>query len=326
MTVSFVRMDITMFFMAVVVVAIHTNPLANCSNQILLNIFDFISHCAVPFFFLRSGFFLGRKVNQAADTNNALAVIKKYLFRICRLYLIWTIVYFPLAIYGFYIHHTPLLKSVLLYVRGFFLIGEQYNSWILWYLLAMIYALGMIYFLYKKAFSTTQIILISVILFALGMGIDYIAHYSGANHFICQLNGFSKALGLQGRFFSSALFISTGFFLSTKKIPWIISISAFFLGLFLFMLSVFPPICIFISSVALFSLCTKGINHKTNFFFIIRKASIAIYFIHLWIWTLCYLTIYGEKTFGPAIFAVTIFFTLIISLGHALHATAPKKA
>lgn len=66
-------LDVIMFFMAVV--AIHTQPLIDCPNLMLRRAFDLVSHCAVPFFFLRSGFFLEQKI-VGKEKEYALSAIK----------------------------------------------------------------------------------------------------------------------------------------------------------------------------------------------------------------------------------------------------------
>ena len=50
--------DLVKLLMAVCVVAIHTEPLINCNNSFVQSICDSIVRCAVPFFFLASGFLL----------------------------------------------------------------------------------------------------------------------------------------------------------------------------------------------------------------------------------------------------------------------------
>ena len=48
---------------------------------------------------------------------------------------------------------VPLRNSVLMYIRGFFFWGEQYNSWPLWYLLSTVYALMLILLLLRRKLS-----------------------------------------------------------------------------------------------------------------------------------------------------------------------------
>lgn len=70
--------------------------------------------------------------------------------KVIKLYVIWMIIYFPLALVDLMYNETGLVRETLLYARGFFLRGEQYNSWPLWYLLSTIYALLLLIYLQKK--------------------------------------------------------------------------------------------------------------------------------------------------------------------------------
>ena len=53
--------DLLKLIMAVCVVAIHTKPLYKCNNEAAIGIYNTIVGVANPFFFLASGFFVGKK-------------------------------------------------------------------------------------------------------------------------------------------------------------------------------------------------------------------------------------------------------------------------
>lgn len=61
---NYCGIDLIKFFMAIIVVAIHTHPLEHCSNEILIRIYNSIVSSAVPFFFISSGFLLGSKLKK----------------------------------------------------------------------------------------------------------------------------------------------------------------------------------------------------------------------------------------------------------------------
>ena len=46
------QIDLFKFIMAIIVVAIHTGPLINCKNELLITIYNNITKLAVPFFFI----------------------------------------------------------------------------------------------------------------------------------------------------------------------------------------------------------------------------------------------------------------------------------
>lgn len=99
--------------------------------------------------------------------------IKAYIKRICKLYLLWTLIYLPLSIYGFILVGMPILKSIAVFFRNILLIGENYMSWPLWYLLALIVAVGIIYLFLKIRVSIYGIVVISVLMALIGLGLDY---------------------------------------------------------------------------------------------------------------------------------------------------------
>lgn len=78
---------------------------------------------------------------------------KKQLIKIIKLYVKWSAIYLPLAIYDYW--HTGIspLKAVILYIRNFLLGGMHYNSWQLWYLLSTIYGLLFIIGMLKYGMS-----------------------------------------------------------------------------------------------------------------------------------------------------------------------------
>lgn len=128
------------FIMSLCVVAIHVNPMVAINNEIVLRVYGLIVNSAVPFFFLASGY-LFYNISGINDLN-------KLKHRICKLiksYVFWSVIYLPLAVYDYIVSGYSIIKSIFLYINGFFLIGEHYNSWMLWFLLSMIYGYIYIY-------------------------------------------------------------------------------------------------------------------------------------------------------------------------------------
>jgi peptidoglycan/LPS O-acetylase OafA/YrhL len=140
--------DIAKFVMALLVVAIHTHPENEIENKLILDIINCIYSIAVPFFFVASGFFLYNKL-KTQDYENQLIYTRGWINRIARLYILWTIIYLPYAIIGFNKDSITLIKCIIVYLRNVLLVGENYLSWPLWYLLAMI-VVGCIYYVFIK--------------------------------------------------------------------------------------------------------------------------------------------------------------------------------
>lgn len=109
--------------MAIFVVAIHTNPMTACKNEWILAVYDSLVTLAVPFFFIASGFFLGNKMTGTLGDEDNLKVIKAYLFRMIKLYLLWTIIYLPLTIYDYVVSGASVLWCAARFIKGVFLIG-----------------------------------------------------------------------------------------------------------------------------------------------------------------------------------------------------------
>ena len=114
--------DLFRFICAIFVVMIHVNPFGNANRNIIFKYLDFgitqyLSRLAVPFFFITSGFFLYRKtVYSSFSFNNS----KKYIRRILKLYILWSIIYLPLTIYDI-VDSKNYLFSVAEYIHNVFL-------------------------------------------------------------------------------------------------------------------------------------------------------------------------------------------------------------
>ena len=83
-------LDLFKFIMSIFVIAIHTHPLEYCNNSIITNFFEVFFKCAVPFFFLTSGYILSAKIREES-MDNKIEIIKKSLFKIIKLYVLWSI-------------------------------------------------------------------------------------------------------------------------------------------------------------------------------------------------------------------------------------------
>lgn len=140
--------DVVKVLMACVVVAIHTHPESDLDNLFVSKIVECLYSITVPFFFVVSGFFLSNKI-KGHDYETKISYIQRWLSRIVRLYLIWTLIYLPYAVYGFIRDDLSWEKTLLVYFRNVILVGENFLSWPLWYLLAMIVS-GCIFYIMIK--------------------------------------------------------------------------------------------------------------------------------------------------------------------------------
>ena len=168
--------------MAFVVVSIHT------TDWPLLG----IREVAVPFFFIVSGFFLMAKLT--GDRKTDLAAIREWTFKILKMYLIWTAIYLPFTVYGFLQDGLSMKQSLMLFGRNLVFVGENYMSWPLWYLLAMIWS-GVLAYLLRSLKAPIWVMLI------IGAGLAAIPHYLGGNAFFCKVFKGADNLVFTGPFY-----------------------------------------------------------------------------------------------------------------------------
>ena len=272
-------LDVMKFVMAIVVVAIHTRPEMSFSSPLVRRLFESVYSIAVPFFFMASGFLLFRKISLPLNEDGELR-IKSYLKRMCRLYLVWTIIYLPLSIYGFYIDGLSPIKAVAVFIRNTLLVGENFMSWPLWYLLALIVAVSIIYMLLKLKVSKKWIVVISILMAFVGVGIDYCYE----NELFNPLTEIYFKLFLKTRngFFIGFLFVSLGMLCANlEELSNSVWIGIFILGIVGMRLEY--PLANALMTFALFvvsiSMRWEWISYR--FAMLSRAMSTIIYFIHM---------------------------------------------
>ena len=141
--------DICKFLGAYMVVAIHTTPWnlfgTGAFNTVYLN---FI-YCAVPCFFMASGYLLAGRMEWPLTAKDNLPKVAHAFFKMLKLYLLWSLAYLPLAIFDYRRSGLGVREAAIRYIKGLVFSGEHYGSWMLWYMISAIYALGIIYLLLK---------------------------------------------------------------------------------------------------------------------------------------------------------------------------------
>lgn len=150
--------DVGRIIAAILVIAIHCMPSYNPKNAYVFVLGNIIARLAVPYFFVVAGYFLAFK-----DVNDTV-VIKSYVKRLIKLYIIWSLIYLPANIY-IWIENENTLLGVLDYIKDFIFIGSFIQFW---YFPAIIFSVIAVHFLLKK-FKDTTIILISTIIYIIGL-------------------------------------------------------------------------------------------------------------------------------------------------------------
>ena len=272
-------LDVMKFVMAIIVVAVHTRPELSFKSTFIRELFEALYSIAVPFFFMASGFLLFRKIELPLNKEGEVR-IKSYLKRMCKLYLVWTIIYLPLTIYGFYLDGISPLKAVAVFFRNFLLVGENYMSWPLWYLLALIVAVGIIYILLKLKVPKGWIVIISIMMTLIGVGLDYCKE----NSLMPQITDlyFSAFLKTRNGFFVGFLYVALGMLFSKLQRVFVFgSILLFVLGVVGMSMKLPLSNVLIVCSIFVFSISCAGnkITQDTSVRF--RLLSSIIYFVHM---------------------------------------------
>ena len=145
---------------------IHTGLLLDINETANFVLVQIIARIAVPLFFIISGYLFFAKLDNEREWNDYANVtaLKHYVFRLGKLYLIWSIFYLPfnyLLVRGDGLHAMTFLR----YLRDFFFPGSYYH---LWFLPALMVAVCAVYVL-RRYVSLTTTIIISALLYLIGM-------------------------------------------------------------------------------------------------------------------------------------------------------------
>lgn len=265
--------DLAKFVLSFLVIAIHTG-----TNRI---IGTELCSTAVPIFFLASGFFLFK-----SHTNGGVSKIDFYIKKIIRLYVLYTIIYLPLTVYGFSLQDIGLVKSTFIFIRNFLLVGENYYSWPLWYLLSLIISTLIIRIFIKRKIRIYYIFLCSILLSILGICLEYTKTNGADFEWMNNISMIYHKIFVTTRngFFIGLYYVSLGMLMAQNenriinKPLFITSIILCLINCFVFCLWIFAPsifyIIIYLSN-------TIKINISNNLW--LRNMSTLIYFFHMYL-------------------------------------------
>lgn len=198
----------------------------------------------------------------------------------------------------------------------------------LWYLLATIYILLFVMMLLKKRVSPYAIVAIGFVLILISKWTAMLVSYDGELCDILQLCRKVADTTSVGGMLRGAFYLPCGMLLCNNKIPMRISNILFVLR---FSTSCLvgnewgKHILLIASSVALFCLAEKMNlkNHKN--YYLIRKMSTMMYLAHMYVWSLYYKIVYGERTYGVDCFVFTFLISIAISYLDIIIKTNIKK-
>lgn len=314
---SFAGIDLFKFIMAIIVVAIHSQPFFD--NEAACDIFKSISRYAVPFFFLCSGFFIGRRLDAAQSTAEKCGMLRAYASKILRLYLIWSLIYLPLAVYHYCRDSIPFVKALLLYIRGLLLIGEHFNSWQLWYLLSLLFAIALLWLLIRLNAHAWVLAVVSCIALVISACFSQLvqSQVTGLLLVMKELVSLSIANGkiLQGLFY-----FPVGTLLSRRTLPGISAAiilcagygTARLAGDELWLLS---DLAYALSDIALFSLVSQLPLKSSSITDTARRLSTYVYFMHMLVFSfISIILLRDDSRLGMGMFLMTAAGSVLISI------------
>jgi len=314
--------DLCKFFMAILVVAIHTRPQQSCSSHILLKIYELTVQMAVPFFFFSSGFLLASKFDPDDNAAN-IRITAAYLCRFIKMYLLWCAIYFPFSVYYYVTFRSGIsfLHIIASYVRCLLCIGGHYNAYQLWYLLSTIYSLILVIVLLRCKLSSKMWGVVITVLCALSLFMDYLAGYegpmSGALRILKLLVGYTTVDGrvLQGFFLIPAAMLMRKNRISFKTCLLLFAVSTC-LDYFLDNSSV-SSVLTFLRTAAFFRMILQIDLKDRPVYPVMRLISTDMYLIHMYVWIIYSALMDGAKRYGFDSFAVTTVGCVAIGLLHS---------
>lgn len=215
---SFASIDIAKFLLSFFVIAIHTSFLKTIFPKFNYILTSKIFGVVTPFFFITSGYLVFRKIHLPLEDKDR-CYIKKYIFRIFKLYVIWMILYFPIAIYGMLKEEISFSSFMISWIRKFLFVGEGYYSWSLWFLHGLFFSMLFIYFLLKYV-GPKEILILGILVFLFGIQLNHALLVGSSskiiNKFLILYTYFFERV--RNGFFKGFPFIAIGLFLSSKDI------------------------------------------------------------------------------------------------------------
>ena len=312
MRANYNSIDVIKVCMSILVVAIHTHPeydFAEIAKDLIRGVYTIV----VPLFFIASGFLVWHNIANASIDKKEER-LKKWISKTIRLYMVWTSIYLPFTIYGFYHDGVPVLKSLVVFIRNVLLIGQNFLSWPLWYLLGMLVA-GVVTFLIVVVWKMKMTVLYVVAtLFAVsGVLLDYCNEHMYMQTitepyyklFQTTRNGFFEGIP----YITIGIAIASGHVIRSKYVLLALFIGSFTLHMFGVKLATFVAVYALFSVVLSFDLP----NRNDSFYGNCRLTSTIIYFVHM-IWV-GLLTLLLPVKFTPLyLFVIVVLLSFITAI------------
>lgn len=328
-------LDLLKFLMALLVAARHVIQIYYpAESRWRLVIGNWLSNLAVPVFFVIAGFLLFKKL-----TNTDWTIIRRYVCRILKLYILWCIIYWPIDIYNCHQSGEPVLKTILFYFQSF-LFSSTITQ--LWYLPALATACLIVWAGYKAGLKIWMLLLLTSLLFIFGCSCNNQYFLEHSPRKIQEFIHWYAPIFLTTRngVFYGSLYVTLGLWFSRKQwhMPPLLAAagSLIFLGVMYKEVSTFYNANMVFSAVptvvCLVELAMGLKGTSSRFFLFLREQSQWIYFshyyfIHLFSWTIHYNPLpMTQKNIMLSVLVPMFLFTFFISfLSHRQHGQWLRK-
>lgn len=273
---QYFQLDYLKFLMSILVIIIHVNTIWPVAHPQCEKILSTITEFAVPFFFMTSGYLVQKNF---CFNQNYRAEYSRKIFKV---YCIWIAIYYIISIPTLYKNGVSLSNTLFL-LRNFFCVGMIGFGWQLWYLLGLLYCVGMSHICWKIGLKNWQKIMVGIVLFIVGKGIAWTMGNQGLPApitFLSKLYSNVFVTTMNGPFLGFIYFvIGETFYNHTdgKK-------SLFFLSLIFGTLGIYYHVFFMqiIAVVGLFGVAINfNISSKKKVSLFLRAASESIYLIHM---------------------------------------------
>lgn len=242
--------------------------------------------------------------------------IDRYMIKVIKMYCTWTLLSLPLTIYGYVISDNSFISCILSYIKYFFFVGKLYDSYHLWYLLALIYALVAIRFLQKKNTNIGMTFLLSVMIFG------FSELFSCASEHLDNLQGIAYKVVYMyqyefnnGGVFRGMIYVVIGMMVATYRYyfnKWICVSGIVALNFIKHPMPEYVIHWITIIEVVLVFMLLLNINlPNSKTWGICRKFSVYIYLSHLICYSLYTFLIGEPNKLGVDSFVVTAFLSVL---------------
>lgn len=158
---GYTQLDVLKFLLAILILLRHCGQGLFEPSSMFMRIMNVVSPLGVPIFFTISGFLF---FNKERNSNS----LWKYVWRVSKLYLVWTIIYLPLIFRSYQKNGMLNAAGMLDFAQQFLFSGSFYH---LWFLPSLIAAIIFVYFISKKI-DNYKLLIISVVLFIVGTLVD----------------------------------------------------------------------------------------------------------------------------------------------------------